>query len=118
MQGTTLKLVVAHWPPLFGVGRKDGIQTLPSQDEYHVLRPGDTYGWLKDLLVIMAKDLNFTFRLVRGPKSGTLRRYANDLFYSFFSRQDEAWALCLCLLLTPRQKSFGLIIDLQATSSC
>ena len=67
LQGTTLKLVVAHWPPLFGVGRKDEIQTLPSQDEYHVLCPGDTYGWLKDLLVIMAKDLNFTFRLVRGP---------------------------------------------------
>ena len=73
LQGTTLRLVVAHWPPLFGVGRKDKIHTLPSSDKYYALRSEDTYGWLKDLLVIMAKDLNFTFKLVGGPKCGTFR---------------------------------------------
>ena len=68
LQGTALNLAVAHWPPLFGVGRKDGVQTLPSQDEYYALHPDDTYGWLNDLMVIMARELNFTFKLVRGRK--------------------------------------------------
>ena len=79
LQGTTLRLLVAHWPPLFGVRRKDKIHMLPSQDEYFALWSEDTYGWLKDLLVIMARDLNFTFKLVGGPNFGTYR-YHNDLF--------------------------------------
>ena len=62
LHGLTLNLVVAHWPPLFGIKGKGGIQTLTSQDEYYALTPRDTYGWLKDLLIIMARDLNFTFR--------------------------------------------------------
>ena len=68
LQGTTLQLVVAHWPPLFGVGRKGKIHSLPSQDQYHTPWPEDTYGWLKDMLVIVARDLNFTFKLVEIPK--------------------------------------------------
>ena len=69
LQGTTLNVVVAHWPPLFGVRRKGGIQALLSEDQYYTLKPEDTYGWLKDLLLIMARELNLTFKLVRRENS-------------------------------------------------
>ena len=64
MHGLNLNVAVSSWDQLYGVRSKDktDIITLPSGDKFIRLSGEETFGMLEDLLIVLARELNFTVR--------------------------------------------------------